>query len=111
MIRLFNSDPELIAIGIPGMRIGYIGIIFMGVTLVTNSALQGLGKAKESLLLSLCRQVAFMFLPLLVLPKFFGLWGIWMSFPVGDICGSFLAFFFMRRLIKWLKSPEALVVK
>jgi putative MATE family efflux protein len=111
MIRMFNSNPELISIGVPGMRIGYLGIIFMGVTLVTNSALLGLGKAKESLLLSLIRHVVFMFLPLLVLPNFFGLWGIWLSFPVGDICGCLLASVFLRRLIRWLKTPEALVVK
>jgi len=108
MISLFNNSPELISIGVPGMRIGYMGIIFMGVTLVTNSALLGLGKAKESMQLSLIRHILFMFAPLIVLPKFFGLWGIWMSFPAGDICGCLLASIFLRRLIKWLKTPEAL---
>ena len=29
MILLFNNDPELLAIGVPGMRIGYIGIVFI----------------------------------------------------------------------------------
>lgn len=111
MMRLFNSDPELLAIGVPGMRIGYIGIIFMGVTIITTSALQGLGKAKQSLVLSLFRHAVFMFLPLLILPRFFGLWGVWMSFPVGDIFGCLLASVFLNRLIKWLKSPMALIVK
>ncbi|MCE5202594.1 MAG: MATE family efflux transporter [Synergistaceae bacterium] len=111
MMMLFSSDPELLAVGIPGMRIGYLGIMFVGVPIVTNAALQGMAKAKESLVLSLLRHAVFMFLPMMVLPNFFGLWGIWMSFPTGDICGCILALFFLKRLFRWLRSPEALVVR
>ena len=89
------------------MRIGYIGLIFFGMPIVTNSALQGLGKARASLLLSMARQVLFMYAPLFVLPKYFGIWGVWMSFPVGDILGGILSFFFLRHLINWLRTPEA----
>jgi len=50
-----------------------------------------------------------MFLPMMILPRFFGLWGVWMSFPTGDICGCIIALFFLRRLSKWLRSADALV--
>lgn len=108
MILLFNDDPELLAIGVPGMRIAYIGIIFMGVTIITNSALLGLGKAREAITLSVFRHAVFLFLPLLILPRFYGLWGIWMSFPVGDISGCLVAALFLYRLFNWLKSDSAL---
>lgn len=108
MILLFNNDPRLLSIGVPGMRIGYIGIVFMGVTIVTNSALLALGKAREAIILSVFRHAVFLFLPLIILPGYFGLWGVWMSFPVGDIFGCITAAFFLKRLIKWLKSEDAL---
>ena len=111
MILLFNNDPELLAIGVPGMRIGYIGIVFMGVTIVTNSALLGLGRAKEAITLSVFRHAVFLFLPLIILPRYFGLWGVWMSFPVGDIFGCFIAAFFLKRLFKWLGGDSALFIE
>ena len=108
MVLLFNDDPQLLAIAIPGMRIGYLGIVFMGVTIVTNSALLGLGKARQAITLSVFRHAIFLFLPLIILPRFFGLWGIWMSFPVGDIFGCLTAVIFLRRLITWLKGDSAI---
>ncbi|MCI5863708.1 MATE family efflux transporter [Cloacibacillus porcorum] len=111
LTRLFTNDPALLAIGVPGMRVGYVGLPFMGVTIVTNSALQGLGKGFASLALSFCRHVLCMFIPLIILPRIFGLLGVWMSFPCGDIGGCVISAGFLIWIIRWLKSPEALVVK
>ena len=107
LISLFTKSPEVIAIGVPGMRLSYMGIVFFGITAVTNSALQGVGKARESIALSLLRHVLFMFIPLFILPPIIGLWGIWATFALGDMLGGTLSFFFLRRLIKWLRSPDA----
>ncbi|MDO5116072.1 MAG: MATE family efflux transporter [Synergistaceae bacterium] len=111
LMALFTGDETLLAIGVPGMRIGYIGIPFMGVTIITNASLQGLGKGMASLILSFCRHVLCMFVPLLTLPHFFGLNGVWMSFPFGDIGGSLISAGFLIWLVRWLKSPAALVIK
>lgn len=110
MMRFFNDDPDLLALAVPGMRIGYVGIMFVGVPIVTTSALQGLGKARIALFMALFRHALLMFVPMLVLPRFFGIWGIWMSFPVGDVLGCAMSIIFLRWLIRWLRSPKALVV-
>lgn len=111
MMRLFTEDEGILAVGVPGMRIGYMAIPFMGITVVTNSALQGLGKGGHSLALSFCRHVLCMFLPLLILPRFFGMTGIWASYPVGDFGGGLISACFMVWVLRWLRSPEALSVK
>lgn len=108
MMMLFNNDPELLALGVPGMRIGYLGITFVGLPIITMSALQGLGKAGAALCLAIIRHAIFMFLPMIILPRFFGVWGIWMSFPIGDIFGCIMAVFILRWLIGWLRSPSAI---
>lgn len=110
LMSMFTDDEALLAMGVPGMRIGYLGIPFMGVTIITNSALQGLGKGMASLALSFCRHVLCMFIPLLTLPKLFGLKGIWMSFPCGDIGGCLISLCFLAWMVRWLKSPAALKI-
>ena len=53
--------------------------------LVSAGLYQAVGDARRSLLISLSR-MAFFFLPLLlVLPRFFGMDGIWWSFPIGEM--------------------------
>ena len=39
LMGLFTDDAELLRIGVPGMRVGYLGIPFMGITIITNSLL------------------------------------------------------------------------
>lgn len=111
LVMLFNRDPELLSIAVPGMRIGYCAIVFIGLPIITNAALQGLGKARASLAISFVRHVFFMFIPILILPRYFGIWGVWMSFPTGDFFGFILGLFFLRWLLKWLRSPQALIVE
>ena len=79
-------------------------------TIVTNCSLQGLGLGRASLGLSFLRYVFCMFLPVLVLPRFFGLIGVWMSFPTGDVGGCIFAICFLVWMLRWLKSPQALKV-
>ncbi len=107
LVRLFSSNKELIALGVPGMRIAYLGIPFMGVTIVTNSALQGVGRGFASLALSFCRHVVCMFAPLFILPEIFGFKGLWMAFVVGDAGGCLIAFGFLAWMLRWLRKPQA----
>ncbi len=107
MIAVFNSsDKELIEMGSCALRIGYIGIIFSGITQVTGMTLQALAKVKESLILAIVKNVLLLILPALILPRFFGLSGAWMVYPVADISGALVSFYFLRKLILFLKSKK-----
>ena len=91
MMRLFSTDPQLLAVAVPGGRIAYAGVIFSELAMVTNSFFQGLGMARMSLFLSLCRQFVFLIPALLLMPRFFGAIGVWASYPVLDLGGGMLA--------------------
>lgn len=68
--------------------------------------LQALGKAVESTIISLTREIIFgVFLPILM-PIFFGLDGILYSFPVADILTAFIAVFIIRRTYKELSTEN-----
>ena len=69
--------------------------------------LQALGRAKESVLLSLVREIIFgVFLPIL-LPLAFALDGVLYSFPAADILTFVISFFIIRQVYAALKQPAA----
>jgi putative MATE family efflux protein len=91
MIRMFTNNQELINISIVGMKISYAGAVFVGISIITNSYLQGLGRARLSIFLTLSRHLLFLIPVILILPKYWGLMGVWGSFPVIDLCGGLLS--------------------
>jgi putative MATE family efflux protein len=91
MVRMFTYDQELIDISLTGMKISYAGVIFVGISIITNSYLQGLGRARLSVFLTLCRHFLFFIPTILILPKYLGLTGVWGSFPIIDLCGGLLS--------------------
>jgi putative MATE family efflux protein len=105
MVMLFNSeDKELIALTARCMRYANIGIPFMSVSIICVSLLQGLGRGRDGMILSLVRFGIFLWAPLLILPRFFGLMGVWGSFPISDIGGTATSAFVMAHTIKQLRG-------
>ena len=66
--------------------------------------LQALGKAVESTIIALMREVVFGVLLPVVLPVFFGLDGLLYSFPAADILTSVIAVFIIRRTYRELSA-------
>ena len=91
MVRMFTNNHELIEMTIIGMKISYAGVIFVGISIITNSYLQGLGRARLSVFLTLCRHLFFLIPTILILPQYWGLMGVWGCFPVIDLCGGLLS--------------------
>jgi len=103
LVGLFNKDnAELMAMATRGMRIAYLCLPLLSVTIITSFTLQAMGKARESLVLNLSRQV-FIWIPLMIiLPRIWGLDGVWMSIPISDGLGSILASFILWKQIRHL---------
>ncbi len=83
-VRIFTNDEKLIGITSHIIRIVFIFISFIGFQFVVSGFFQSIGKAKPAIFLSLLRRV-FVLIPLiLILPIFFGINGIWYSYPISD---------------------------
>lgn len=106
LTMLFNKDSqELISMTVRAMRIGYLGLPMAGIAIISGFVFQALGKAKQSLILNMCRQVFFLLPPLLFLPPIFGVDGVWASFPIVDVCGGILGWFMVRaEMRRWSTS-------
>ena len=66
--------------------------------------LQAVGKAKESTIISMMREIVFGVGFALILPRFFGLNGVLYSMPVSDILAFAIAFYFIIRTLKSLEN-------
>lgn len=108
IIAVFSADAQLIAQGAHALRIIILVIPILGFQLIGASYFQALGKALPSFILSLSRQI-FFFLPLIfILPSYWGLNGVWFTFPIADILSVILtAFLFIPELIKLYKKLPA----
>ncbi|MBU0713162.1 MATE family efflux transporter [bacterium] len=97
IISVFTNDPEIIRMGIPAVRIFIVALPVFGFQVVGSTLFQAIGKAKQALFLTVSRQV-FLITLILILPRLYGLTGVWMTFPATDIL-----FFFVTL---WLYLPQ-----
>jgi len=86
LMRLFNPrDAGLIAMGTHAMRIFFMVMPVIGFQVIGSSYFQAVGKPKQAMFLALSRQLIFIIPMLAILPRFYGLDGIWMVSPVSDL--------------------------
>lgn len=104
IIRIFNSNPELVKIGTKGIRIYLSMLPVIGFQVISSNYFQAVGKAKISMFLSLCRQVIVLIPLLLILPSVFGLTGVWVSGPASDGLASIITLIFVMKELKLLNT-------
>lgn len=83
--RAFTTDAGLIAVTSRAFSYAMLAFWAVGFQVVSTTFFQSIGKAGKSIFLSLTRQVIFLIPLLLLLPRQFGLDGVWCSFPVSDM--------------------------
>ena len=72
----------------------------IAIQLIGSAYFQAVGKAVPALLLSLSKQGFFLIPLLLILPNYFGILGVWISFPISDVLSTLLTGFFLNKEIK-----------
>ena len=88
---IFTSDRDLIALVGKVMPIFMSGIWIFGIQMGCQMTFMGLGQAKISLFLALLRKVILLIPLAIVLPKFFGVIGIYYAEPISDITSALTA--------------------
>ncbi len=83
--RIFNSDPELIALTVYGAKRVFIMLPVVGFIMVGSTMFQALGKPIQAFLSSVSRTVLFLIPLVLILPNFWQLDGVWWAFPITDV--------------------------
>lgn len=104
--RMFTTDMDVISQTPSDMRWVFAATPIIALQLIGAAYFQAIGKAIPALLLTLCRQ-GFFFIPLiLILPKYYGELGVWISFPISDILATIVTGYFLNKEIKTNLIPK-----
>lgn len=102
LVQTFNNDPGLVELGVECMRTISLLLPLVGPGIVMSSTFQAVGKGFTAMWLSLLRQVILLLPLAFILPRFLGINGVWLSFPVSDLISisitAYILFLYMREL-------------
>ncbi|MDF2500986.1 MAG: mepA 2 [Anaerosporomusa subterranea] len=103
IVGLFNNNSQLIALGGRGLSIMLSMLPIIGFQAIAAQYFQAVGKARYALLFTMSRQVLILIPMILLLPKFFGLTGIWLAGPTADVAAAVLTGIYLYRELRTLK--------
>ncbi|HBW37457.1 MAG TPA: hypothetical protein DEF89_20055 [Desulfosporosinus sp.] len=106
LMTLFSQDQELIRLGSFGLRIFLMMLPLIGFQVMAINYFQATGKPRKSLFLSLSRQLIFLVPMILILPKFWGLTGVWCAGPVADVASAALTVVWLKKDLKQLDPTK-----
>ncbi len=96
ILALFKASEDMLAIGIPALRIISISYIFAGISVVASAIFQAFGNALLSLLTAVSRQLIVLLPAAYVLSLFKNINLIWWSFPIAEIISLVLSVVFLK---------------
>lgn len=111
LIQIFGASNESIyytEFAIKAFRVYLCMIILACINKAAFIFLQAMGKAVQSTLLSMVREIIFGFGFALLLPVFFGLDGVLYSMPVSDALTAILSFIIIRMVYKELNIKNTI---
>ena len=97
LIALFSSNPETIQAGGIALRIISLGFLVSSVSITSSGALEGLGKGRPSLVISLCRFTVVIIPTAFILSHFWGASGVWYAFGITEFATAVIAYLTYRR--------------
>ena len=108
IIKVFNNDSEvLFDIATRGLKLVILAFPIVGFQVVASNFFQAIGKAGLSMFATLFRQVIGLVPLIYILPVYFDIDGIWLSYPAADTLSAMMVGFLLWR--EWKRLP--LIVK
>jgi putative MATE family efflux protein len=113
LIKMFNSDPELLEIGIDALKKISIAFPVIGPAIIISTTFQALGNGFPSLVFSFLRQIVVLLPVMYLLGYFFGLEYLWFAFPISEAASIFPASIWLRfkfkHIFKKMEETEELI--
>lgn len=98
LLLLFNASENMLAIGIPALRIISISFLFAGFCIVIGSVFQALGNSIYSLWTSVARQLVVLLPAAYILAVTLGLDAVWWSYNIAEIVSLTISIFLLKRV-------------
>lgn len=108
IVGIFTDNTEILAKTPNALRIVFAITPLISIQLIGSGYFQAIGKAFPALLLTLTKQGFFLIPLILILPKYYGIIGIWAAFPIADLASTIITYYFLRREIRLNLVPKEL---
>ncbi len=108
LFALFDAGEDMLAIGVPALRIISISFVFAGVCIALSSVFQALGKGIYSMCISFARQLVVLVPAAYLLSLSGNVNAVWWSFPIAEIASIAVSLLLFRHVYKTIiaKIPE-----
>ncbi len=108
LLGLFNASTDLLAIGIPALRIIGIHYLIAWFCIIAGTVFQALGKAVFSMVVSIMRQLVVLIPAAYILAKVGGLHAVWWSFPIAEVISFIVSLSFLLHIYRTIirQIPE-----
>lgn len=111
IVSVFTNDADVIAETPNALRWVFAASPIIALQLIGAAYFQAAGKAIPALLLTLTKQGFFLIPLVLILPNYFGIFGVWVAFPIADILSTIITAYFLRREMttKLIEKPDGIL--
>ena len=100
ILSLFDAEPQLLREGSFALQVIGPGFLLSTVSIVTCGVFEALGQGRNSLRISLMRQLILLVPVGWLLSRFWGAAGIWVAFPIAELLTLFCSLLQLRRLLR-----------
>ena len=105
LFGMFEASEEMLAIGIPALRLISISFLFAGFCIIAGSTFQALGDGMLSMIISIARQLVVL-LPAAYLLSLTGKLNlIWLAFPIAEVASVVLSAIFLYKIYHKVVKP------
>lgn len=100
LVSVFTDDKELLSLTPNALIIAFLATPVITTQLIGSAYFQAAGKAFPALILTLLKQGIFLIPLVYILPKFYGINGVWMSFPIADVLSTLVTYLYLKKEIR-----------
>ena len=97
IVGVFSTDHYVLKETPNALRLVFAASPIIAIQLIGAAYFQAAGKATPALLLTLTKQGFFLIPLILILPNYYGVFGVWISFPIADVLSTIVTGFFLKR--------------
>ena len=98
LMALFDSPPEMVAMGVVALHIISLNFPFAGYAIMRGAAFQALGKSVYSMNISLVRQLLIIIPCAYIFAKIGGVNMVWWAFPCAEVAGFTMSALYTKRI-------------
>lgn len=100
IVGVFTENTELLSRTPNALLITFLATPVITAQLIGSAYFQAAGKAWPALCLTLLKQGVFLIPLVYILPKYYGINGVWMSFPIADVLATGITVAYLKRELK-----------